>query len=79
MKTLEDAKRNALQYLQSDIDVLSEQNEDSERRAFHHRAQASLGTIKAAQLISHVEYVALGEKIGNANTISSDLCKKLNT
>lgn len=68
MKSIEEMKQGAIQYLRSDIEVLSEQNEDAERRAYHHRAQASLGTIMATGLISSDEYKNLGNEIGEANT-----------
>lgn len=71
MKTLEEAKNGAILYLRSDIDVLSEQNEESERIAYRNRAQASLGTIKAAKLISDEEFIALGNEIGEANKKAS--------
>ena len=71
MKSNEAMKQSAIQYLRSDIEILSEQNEDAERRAYHHRAQASLGTIMATGLISHDEYQKLGNEIGEANTKAS--------
>lgn len=71
MKSIEEIKQDAIQYLRSDIEVLSEQNNDTERRAYHHRVQASLGTIMAAGLLSLDEYKMLGNEVGVANTKAS--------
>lgn len=64
-------KRSAIQYLRSDLASLSEQDDDSERREYHNRAQAILGAIKAAGLITNEEYLALGDEIGQANNKAS--------
>ena len=71
MKSIEEMKNSAITYLRSDIDVLSGQIEDSERRAYQHRAQAALGAIQATGLISHQEYLSLANEIGEANTKAS--------
>lgn len=70
-KSIEEMKQAAIQYLRSDIEELSEQHEDAERRAYHYKAQASLGTIMATGLISSDEFNSLGNEIGEANTKAS--------
>jgi hypothetical protein len=72
MKSPEEMKISAVQYLRSDLEILSEQVDDSERRAYHNRAQAILGVIKAAGLINNEEYLALGYEIGEANSKASE-------
>lgn len=75
MKSIEEMKQAAIQYLRTEIEELSEQNEDTERRAYHHNTQASLGTIMATGLISPDEYISLGNEIGEANTKASEQVK----
>lgn len=64
-------KQNAIAYVRADIDMLSEQTDDSERRAFHHRALAGLYAIRAGGLVTDKELEVIGEQIGAANEKAS--------
>ncbi len=64
-------KQNAIAYVRADIDMLSEQTEDGERRAYHHRALAGLFAIRAGGLITDKELEMIGEQIGAANEKAS--------
>lgn len=61
-------KRNAIDYVRSDIALLSEQDDYQERHTFHCRAQAGLFAIHAGGLITDDEPRALGDEIGEADT-----------
>lgn len=60
-------KQNAMAYVRSDIDTLGEQTEDTERRAYHHRALAGLFAIRAGGLVTDEELQMMGDQIGAAN------------
>ncbi len=64
-------KQSAIAYVRSDIAMLSEQTDDSERRAYHHRASAGLFAIRAGGLITLEELQAIGDEIGAANEKAS--------
>ncbi|MCP1515614.1 hypothetical protein [Pseudomonas rhodesiae] len=67
----EENKRNAIAYVRSDIAILSEQTDDNERRAYHHRASAGLFAIRAGGLITLEELEAIGNELGAANEKAS--------
>ena len=67
----EENKESAIAYVRSDIAMLSEQTDDGERRAYHHRANAGLHAIRAGGLITLEELRAIGEEIGAANEKAS--------
>lgn len=60
-------KQNAIAYVRSEIAILSEQTDDDERRAYHHRAGAALFAIRAGGLITNDEVQEIGNEIGAAN------------
>lgn len=64
-------KQNAIAYVRSDITLLAEQTDDNERRAYHHRANAGLFSIRAGGLISPEEVQAIGDEIDAANEKAS--------
>lgn len=64
---IEQNKQSAIGYVRSDIAMLSEQTDDGERRAYHHRANAGLHAIRAGGLITLEELRAIGDEIGAAN------------
>ena len=53
--------------MRSEIAILSEQTDDEERRAYHHRANAALFAIRAGGLITTDELQTIGNEIGEAN------------
>ncbi|WP_226504499.1 hypothetical protein [Pseudomonas sp. MWU16-30317] len=61
-------KRNAIAYVRADIDMLCEQTEDSERRAFHNRAHGGLFAIRAGGLITDAELHVIAQELDAANT-----------
>lgn len=64
-------KQNAIGFVRSEIAMLSEQTDDNERRAYHHRANAALFAIRAGGLITTEEVLAIGDEIGAANEKAS--------
>lgn len=64
-------KQSAIAYVRSEIAILSEQTDDGERRAYHHRANGALYAIRAGGLITIDELHALGDEIGAANEKAS--------
>jgi len=63
----ETKKKEAVAYVRSDIAMLSEQTKESERQAYHNRAQASSNAIYVGGLITREELFKLGDEIGAAN------------
>lgn len=53
-------KQSAIAYVRSEIAILSEQTDDEERRAYHHRANAALFAIRAGGLITTGEPQSIG-------------------
>ena len=68
---IDENKQSAIAYVRTDIAMLSEQTDDNERRAYHHRANAGLHAIRAGGLITLEELQAIGEEIGAANEKAS--------
>lgn len=64
-------KQSAIAYVRSEIAILSEQTDDDERRAYHHRANAALFAIRAGELITTDELQTIGDEIGEANEKAS--------
>jgi hypothetical protein len=62
-----DHKFNALAYVRAQIDMLSEQTDDLERRAFKDRAHGGLFALHAAGLFTVEELMAIGQEIDAAN------------
>ncbi|NNB33999.1 hypothetical protein [Pseudomonas fragi] len=69
------AKENALAALRSEIIMLTEQTKNSERLAFHNRAQGFLMGIASTGLLTSDEILALGHDIGVAHTQASRQCQ----
>lgn len=64
-------KQSAIAYVRSEIAILSEQTDDEERRAYHHRANAALFAIRAGGLITTDELQTIANEVGEANEKAS--------
>ncbi|MDD5160476.1 MAG: hypothetical protein PHI47_10525 [Sulfuricurvum sp.] len=66
MKTIEETKKSMIMYVESDIDTLSEQNEEKEARAYISRVRGALGAMSMSDIITADEAKILEDKLAEA-------------
>ena len=66
MKTMEETKKNMIMYVESDIHILSEQDEEKEIRAYNLRVRGALGVMLMSDIITTDEAKILEDKLEKA-------------
>lgn len=66
MKTMEETKKNMIMYVESDIHILSEQDEEKEIRAYNLRVHGALGVMLMSDIITTDEAKILEDKLAKA-------------